>query len=94
MAMRSDKDTSQSSSVDRLQDDGRIKQNAELASIVRASAASPNETAHYVADMLESLEKLANRNELNVLGLMLAMARDQADDDAGKMDMNQVHAAL
>ena len=41
------------------------------------------DTAAYIAGMVESLARLAERQNLPVLGLMLAMAHDQARADAG-----------
>jgi len=43
--------------------------------------ARPHDVAEYIAEMLQSLENLALKNRLDVLGLMIAMAREQANDD-------------
>ncbi len=43
--------------------------------------ASAYDIAEYIAEMLEPLENLALQNRLEVLGLMIAMAREQANDD-------------
>lgn len=43
--------------------------------------ARPRDVAEYIAEMLQSLENLALKNRLDVLGLMIAMAREQANDD-------------
>ena len=44
--------------------------------------AQMEDTASYIADLLTSLENLAQRNSLTVLSLMIAMAREQASEDA------------
>lgn len=79
-----------------LQDEVRGGQRADVASIVPTGSAkslvSSKQVAFYIADMLESLEKLSVDNNLSVLGLMLAMAKDQADDDAGKSQSDRAHA--
>lgn len=41
------------------------------------------EAASYIADLLTSLEYLAQKNDLSVLSYMIAMAREQATEDAG-----------
>lgn len=43
--------------------------------------ARPYDVAEYIAEMLQSLESLAQQNRLDILGLMIAMAREQANDD-------------
>ena len=40
------------------------------------------DVATYLADMLGSLEVVAQRSHLDVLSMMIAMAREQAGDDA------------
>lgn len=79
-----------------LQGEVRDGQRADVASIVPTGSAnssvSSKEVALYIADMLESLEKLSIDNNLSVLGLMLAMAKDQADDDAGKSHTERAQA--
>lgn len=94
--MPKDKQTIPSSAVQSIQDETHDSQRSDIASIasagMRPAPASSSEVAHYVSDMLESLENLAQRHNLSVLGLMLAMARDQADDDAGKLEADRAHA--
>jgi hypothetical protein len=51
----------------------------------RQTAASASDVAEYITEMLESLESLALRNRLEVLGLMIAMAREQANDDSREL---------
>ncbi len=45
------------------------------------NTARPYDVAEYIAEMLQPLESLAQQNRLDVLGLMIAMAREQANDD-------------
>lgn len=94
--MSKDENTLQSSTIVSVQDKARDFQRADITSIAGSgrttSSVSPNETALYVSDMLGSLENLATSNKLSVLALMLAMARDQADDDAGKLETDCAHA--
>ncbi|MEM6383592.1 MAG: hypothetical protein AAF739_13025 [Pseudomonadota bacterium] len=40
------------------------------------------ETARYIVSMLEQLEEMAHAGRLDVLGVMLAMALEQARDEA------------
>ena len=63
---------------------GRLANQADRTAESGISFAPPNQQAiaEYLADMLASLETLAQRNRLDVLGLMIAMAREQAGDDA------------
>ena len=56
-----------------LQDDGGASH----------SKVHPYDVAEYIAEMLYSLENLAQQSRLDVLGLMIAMAREQANDDIG-----------
>lgn len=53
---------------------------ADAASLDVASA----DVASYVSSMLAALETVAYRHDLRVLSLMLAMAREQADDDVAR----------
>ena len=53
---------------------------ADVASLDVASA----DVASYVSSMLAALETVAYRHDLRVLSLMLAMAREQADDDVAR----------
>lgn len=95
--MPEDKSVFSSSTIQSHQDEVGGIQPADVANIVHVNQArapqSPAEVAHYIADMLESLEKLSHDNHLSILGLMLAMARDQADDDAGKLPSDRAQAA-
>lgn len=79
------------------QDEMRDAQPADITNIAQVNAAmtaqSPAEVANYIAEMLESLEKLSQDNHLSILALMLAMARDQADDDAGELRTDHARAA-
>jgi hypothetical protein len=45
------------------------------------STARSHDVAEYIAEMLQPLETLAQQNRPYVLGLMIAMAREQANDD-------------
>lgn len=42
----------------------------------------PSDVADYLKETIASLETMARRHKLEVLSLMLAMAREQAEDDA------------
>lgn len=98
MVMHKDKGALSSSTIRSVQDDAHGPQHLDTASLafagITSASISPGEAACYVADMLESLENLAKRYDISVLGLMLAMARDQADDDAGRMETERAHAVL
>lgn len=98
MVMHKDKGALPSSTLHSVQGDPDSRLLLDTTSLaftgITTASVSPCEAACYVADMLESLENLAKRYDLNVLSLMLAMARDQADDDAGRMETESAHAAL
>lgn len=58
---------------------------ADAASLDVASAdVASADVASYVSSMLAALETVAYRHDLRVLSLMLAMAREQADDDVAR----------
>ncbi|MBO6698090.1 MAG: hypothetical protein JJ908_04745 [Rhizobiales bacterium] len=50
------------------------------------NTAKSHDVAEYIAEMLQPLESLAQQNRLDVLGLMIAMAREQANDDIRERD--------
>lgn len=54
---------------------------AEDDTATTGSTARSHDVAEYIAEMLQPLESLAQQNRLDVLGLMIAMAREQANDD-------------
>lgn len=97
MAVHKDKDSLSSSTLRTglagRSDDQRQDSKDTVSTAINTPVASPREAALYVGDMLEALENLAIRSNLNVLALMLAMARDQADDDAGKLETTRAQAA-
>jgi hypothetical protein len=45
----------------------------------------PYDVADYIAEMLQTLEQLARQNRLETLGIMIGMAREQAEDDSTVM---------
>lgn len=60
------------------------RKNARVDELESADVEEPTaaDVASYVSSMLSTLESVTHRHDLRVLSLMLAMAREQADDDA------------
>ncbi len=59
-------------------DDDKSEQQRPCESV----QACPSDMADYLAEILTSLETMAQQHKLEVLSLMLTMAREQAEQDA------------